>query len=68
MDVVLYTVGCNDCKTLQKLIDKKGIKYRHIMGSNSIIELGYSTAPILKVDDRIMAYHEAFQWVSEQEG
>lgn len=70
MDVVLYsTDGCPKCNEIKKGLDKKKIDYILIHGEeaeNEVIKMGYNSMPILKVNDRIMKYPEAYNWLRKE--
>lgn len=64
--IVLYTIGCPQCKVLEKKLDSKGIQYEVNESKEEMIALGIKSAPVLKIDDRLMKFSEAVKWVNEQ--
>lgn len=66
MSVVLYTTHCPKCTVLQKKLDQSNISYEVCDNIDDMIELGYQTAPLLKVEDRIYKFKEAVDWVNKQ--
>lgn len=59
-DVVLFTVsGCKNCITLERLLTQKGIPFEKETDVQKIIELGFSSAPILKVGREIHDFNSA---------
>ena len=70
MDIILYsTDGCTKCNGIKKGLDKKKINYTLIHGEqaeNEVMKMGYNSMPILKVNDRIMRYPEAYNWLRNE--
>lgn len=64
--ITLYSTGCPNCKSLEALLDRKGIVYTTIDSEEEIIKLGFSSAPILKVGDDIMTFYQAVKWLNTQ--
>lgn len=66
MKITLYSVpSCPMCKMLKKLIDGKHLEYNYIEDPQAIIDKGYTHAPLLEVDGKIMTYSEAFKFIQE---
>lgn len=70
MDIILYsTDGCPKCNGIKKGLDKKKINYTLIHGEQAekeVMKMGYNSMPILKVNDRIMRYPEAYNWLRNE--
>ena len=70
MDIILYsTDGCPKCNGIKRGLDKKKINYTLIHGEqaeNEVMKMGYNSMPILKVNDRIMRYPEAYNWLRNE--
>ncbi len=51
MDIILYSTNCPKCNILEKKLDQKNLKYKKVTDFNiqSMIDRGFSTAPILYV-------------------
>ncbi len=64
MSVVLYTTGCPKCKVLEAKLAQKGIKFSIEEDLDEMIELGYQSAPLLKVDGNIMEFGAAVKWAN----
>ena len=62
--VKLYTTKCPKCLVLEKKLVSKGVDFILETDVSPVIEKGYSTAPILQVDDEYMEFPEAVQWVN----
>lgn len=63
--VVLYTSHCPRCEVLKKKLDKAGITYEVFDNVDEMIAMGFTTVPMLKVDDKIMNFKEAVKWIKE---
>lgn len=67
MKVTLYSIpGCTRCAMLRKKLNAKGIGFDECEDGNVIEAMGFTIAPILEVDGRIMELIEANEWVKEQ--
>lgn len=66
MNVVLYTTHCPKCKVLTAKLDRANIKYEINEDVSEVIEAGYHTVPMLKVDGVMMNFTEANKWIGEQ--
>ena len=64
--IKFYTTSCPKCEVLKSKLDAKGIQYETIKGAKSIQELGYMSAPLLEVDDNVLEFGEAVEWVNKQ--
>lgn len=64
--VVFYTTGCPKCGVLKKKLDAKGIKYEE---NNSVMEMlafGITQVPVLKVENQLLEFAEANNWINQQ--
>lgn len=64
--VTLYTTHCPKCIVLKTKLDQKGVNYTEIDDVDEMLKRGFETAPVLAVDDKVMTFGEALQWVGEQ--
>lgn len=64
--IILYTTGCPKCKILKSKLDAKGIEYIENNDVDEMISLGISQVPVLKVDDKLLAFVEANRWINER--
>lgn len=62
-NVVLYTLGCPNCKMLKMLLDKKGISYTLNNSKEEMEALGIKSIPMLQVDGEMLDYERAKQWL-----
>ena len=66
MKVILYSTGCPKCRVLKTKLDKKNINYIENNDVEEMIELGFDLLPVLKVDNDIMNFTEANDWINKQ--
>ena len=62
--ITLYSTGCPNCKSLESILDRKGIVYTIINSEEEIIKLGFSSAPLLKVGEEVMTFYQAVKWLN----
>lgn len=63
MEVVLYSTGCPQCKVLKRKLDDAGIEYKTVSDIEEMELLGFTSAPMLNVDGKIMNFIEANKWL-----
>lgn len=66
MKVILYSTGCPKCRVLKTKLDKKNINYIENNNVEEMLELGFDLLPVLKVDNDIMNFTEANDWINKQ--
>lgn len=71
MDIVveviyLYSTGCPKCKVLEKKLQDKGISYGIKSDIEEMTALGITQVPVLKVNDKLLQFKEAVDWVNKQ--
>lgn len=65
--IILYSTHCPQCKALEMKMNKKGIKYTICDDEEKMKELGFMSAPILKVDETTyLPFANAIKWVNAQ--
>lgn len=62
--ITLYTTHCPRCKVLKAKLDGENIDYEVVEGEEAIREKGFVTTPLLEVDDKILTFSEAMQWIN----
>ena len=62
--ITLYSTGCPNCKSLATMLDNKGIKYDINESEQAILDLGFSSAPLLQVGNEVLTFYQAIKWVS----
>lgn len=67
MKVILFTQeGCNKCDLLKAQLVKKKIDFEEVTDVNTMVSLGLTKTPALKVGDEILDYNKAVEWVFKQ--
>lgn len=64
--VVLYEHGCPKCKILKMKLDQKGVEYDTVNDIETMKSKGFQEAPKLEVDDVVMGFKEAIDWLRGQ--
>ena len=62
--IILYTIGCPNCRVLERKLDSKGIKYQSVTDLQIMEEKGIKSAPFLEVGDELMNFSQALRWVN----
>ena len=65
-NVILYEHGCPRCQVLKSKLDQKGIQYENISDVEVMKAKGFTEAPKLEVEGKIMDFKEAVEWIGEQ--
>lgn len=64
--IKLLTTHCPRCTVLQKKLNSKNIDYVEITDIEEIQSYGIDTVPVLIVDEEIMDFSTAVQWINKQ--
>jgi len=64
--VTFYSNDCPRCNILQQKLDEKGVMYEKVSDIEIMKQKGFMSVPMLEVDENIMNYLEAINWVKEQ--
>ena len=64
MQVTLYSTGCPKCKVLVTKLDSKNINYNVVSDINVIISKGINAVPVLEIDNNLMDFKTAVDWVN----
>ncbi len=64
--IILFSHGCPKCNVLEKKLKEKNINFIKEETLEEVIDKGFLTAPILKVNGRYMEFGEAIKWVNSQ--
>ena len=67
MEVTLYTIGCQNCIQLEKMLNEHNIKFSTVTDKQAMINKGFEEVPMLDVDGNIMNYYDARKWVTDYE-
>ena len=62
--ITLYSTGCPRCNVLKQKLDSKNIEYTVVNDVDIMTEKGISTVPVLEVDNQLLQFKEAVDWVN----
>lgn len=62
--IILYSNNCPRCKILKKKLDDNKINYEVVDNVDIMIDKGLSTVPVLEVNNKILNFKEAVEWVN----
>lgn len=65
MKVILYTTHCPKCKVLEAKLGQKNIDFELIDDEQVMINKGFMSAPMLEVDNEIMDFSGAINWLKK---
>ena len=64
--ITLYSTHCPRCRILEEKLDDKGIDYTIVTDIEEMTKLNIMSVPVLKIDDRLLSFKEANDWINEQ--
>ena len=64
MNVILYSTGCPKCNVLKKKLDKAKVDYSVVSDKEAILKTGFTTVPVLQVDDKFLGFKEANEYLN----
>ena len=67
-EIVLYSTGCPKCKILETKLQSNGIYYTKNTSVEDMEELGFTTVPMLKVEESYLTFGEAVKWINDRKG
>lgn len=65
-DIILYSTGCPKCKVLEAKLNDKHICHQVITDTSEIIKEGFSSVPVLRIDDKFLNFFDANQWINSE--
>ena len=60
--ITLYSTGCPKCKILEKQLNKNKIEYKLVTDKDEMINKGFTSAPKLEINGKILDYVDAVRW------
>lgn len=66
MEVILYSTGCPQCNILKEILQKKNIIFQIEDNVEKMKELGFSSLPMLSIDNKILNFKEAFNFLKNE--
>lgn len=64
--IKLYTIGCPKCEILEEKLNAKNIEYIKCENKDEMKSKNIDQLPVLEVDDKLMEYVDANNWINEQ--
>lgn len=64
-NIIFYTTHCPKCKVLKTKMDKIELTYEVCEDVGKMLDLGIQTAPALQVNNTILDFGQAIQWLKE---
>lgn len=65
MNIILYSTHCPKCNVLEKKLSAFGYKYNVVTDEDLMVKKGFMSAPMLEVDNIIMDFKTAIDWVKK---
>lgn len=66
MKIILYSTGCPRCEVLKKKLAEKSVNYTEVTSVEDMLALGIKEVPVLSVNETLMNFKEAVDWVNNQ--
>ena len=64
--VTLYSTHCPRCRVLETKLIQKNIEFNVVTDISKMELLGIQSVPILEVDDKLLNFTDAIDWVNKQ--
>lgn len=65
LPIVLYSTGCPKCRILEKKLEQKQVDFT-LGNIQEVVDLGYLSAPVLKVDNDYLDFSQAVKYLQER--
>ena len=65
MEIIFYSTHCPKCQALEGELKKHHLNYIEIDDVNMMIKKGFTSAPMLLVDGKILDFVEAMKWLKD---
>ena len=67
MTVKMYTTHCPKCDVMERKLNEANIQFEAIDDMAKVLEvatsLGFTMAPLLEVDGRVMDFKDGIEWI-----
>jgi len=64
--IKLYSNDCPKCKILKRKLDEAGVECEVVSDVDRMVEMGLTTVPMLEVDEKMMDFMGALNWIKEE--
>ena len=66
MEIVLHSTHCPKCNVLKTKLEQKNIEFKENNDVKLMMQKGFTSAPMLEIDNIIYDFKEAVKWIGEQ--
>lgn len=67
MTVKMYTTHCPKCNVMERKLKEANIEFEEIDDNDEVLRvatsLGFTMAPLLEVDGRVMDFKDGIEWI-----
>jgi len=63
--MVVYSNNCPKCLIVQKKLEDKGFEYEKTSDFQELIERGFKTLPMAKVDGELLNFAQIINWINK---
>lgn len=63
--LTLFSTNCPKCRVLEHKLNQNHIAYEKSSDIQEVIDKGFMSAPVLKVDDIYLDFTSAVKWVND---
>lgn len=67
MTVKMYTTHCPKCNVMERKLKEANIEFEEIDDNSEVLRvatsLGFTMAPLLEVDGRVMDFKDGIEWI-----
>lgn len=64
--ITLFSTECPKCKVLERKLNNKNIAFEKSSNIQEVIDKGFMSAPILKVDNVYYDFKQGVDWVNNE--
>ena len=61
--VTLFSTNCPKCRVLEQKLNQKNITFNIDNNMQEIIDQGFMSAPVLKIEDKYLDFKTAVDWI-----
>lgn len=64
MEIIIFSNGCPKCEVLKTKMDNANLNYKTSTDFQEIIDRGFETLPVLKVNNEYLDFVSAVKWIA----
>jgi len=65
--VTLFSTNCPKCRVLEQKLNQKNIDFDKDSNMDEVINQGFMSAPVLKINDIYLDFTSAVKWINGQD-